>query len=47
MDRYLSVTVGKDLYGQSEGEGCLGMLQGCVEHEVCSGGMMEENTRCL
>ena len=26
---YFSVTLGKDLYSQSEGESCLGMLQGC------------------
>ena len=24
--------LGKDLYGQSEDAGCLGILQGCVEH---------------
>ena len=28
------VGVGKDLYGQSEGESCLGMLQGSVEHLI-------------
>ena len=36
--------MGTDLYGQSEGESCLGMLQGCVEHEACGGDTMEENT---
>ena len=44
VGRYFSVTLGKDLYGQSEGESCLGMLQGCVEHEVCGGDMTKENT---
>ena len=44
VGRYFSVTLGKDLYGQSEGESCLGMLQGCVEHEVCGGDITEENT---
>ena len=44
VGRYFSVTVGKDLYGQSEGGSCLGMLQGCVEHEVCGEDMKEENT---
>ena len=41
---YFSVTLGKDWYGQSEGGSCLGMLQGCVEHEVCGEDMTEENT---
>ena len=36
--------MGKDVYCQSEDESCLGMLQGCVEHEVCGGGTIEENT---
>ena len=27
VGRYFSVTLGKDLYGQSEDESCLGMLQ--------------------
>ena len=44
VGRYFSVTLGKDLYGQSEGGSCLGMLQGCVEHEVCGEDMTEENT---
>ena len=44
VGRYFSVTVGKDLYGQSEGGSCLGMLQGCVEHEVCGRGAMEKST---
>ena len=42
--RYFSVTLGKDLYGQSEGESCLGMLQGWVEHEICGEDMTEEST---
>ena len=41
---HFSVTLGKDLYGQSEGESCLGILRGCVEHEVCGGDMTEEHT---
>ena len=44
VGRYFSVTLGKDWYGQSEGGSCLGMLQGCVEHEVCGEDMTEENT---
>ena len=44
VGRYFSVTLGKDLYGQSEGESCLGMLQGGVEHEVCGGDITKENT---
>ena len=44
VGRYFSVALGKDLYGQSEGGSCLGMLQGCVEHEVCGEDMKEENT---
>ena len=44
VGRYFSVTLSKDLYGQSEGESCSGMLEGCVEHEVCGGYMTEENT---
>ena len=32
--------VGKDLYGQTKDGICLGMLQGCVEHEVCGEGMI-------
>ena len=44
VGRYFSVTLGKDCYGQSEGGGRLGMLQGCVEHEVCGGGMVEVRT---
>ena len=46
VGRYFSVTLGKDLYSQSEGESCLGMLQGCVEHpvQVCGGDIMKENT---
>ena len=44
VGRYFSVTLGKDEYGQSEGGSCLGMLQGCVEHEVCGGDMKKENT---
>ena len=43
-ERYFSVKLGKDLYSQSEGGSCVGMLQGCVEHEVCSEDMTEENT---
>ena len=46
VDRYFSVTLGTDLYGQSEDESCLGMLQGCacVEHGVRGGDKTEENT---
>ena len=44
VGRYFSVTLGKDLYGQSEGGSCLGMLQGCMGHEVCGRDMTEENT---
>ena len=44
VGRYFSVTLGKDWYGQSEGGSCLGMLQGCVQHEVCGEDMTEENT---
>ena len=32
--RYFSVTLGKDLYGQSEDGSCLGMLQGSAEHLI-------------
>ena len=39
VGRYFSVAVGKDLYSQSEDGSCPGMLQGCVEHEVCGGDM--------
>ena len=42
--RYFSAAVVKDMYGQSEDRTCLGMLQGCVEHEVCREDMMEEST---
>ena len=44
--RYFSVTLAKDLYGQSEGESCLGMLQGSVEHPIHVGGgdILKENT---
>ena len=42
---YQEYLVGKDVYGQSEDEGCLGMLQGCAGHAVCGGGTMEESTR--
>ena len=38
VGRYFSVTLGKDLYGQSEDESCLGMLQGGVEHLIHVGG---------
>ena len=38
-----SITVGKDVYGQSGDKSCLDMLQGCVEHEVCREGLMEES----
>ena len=34
VGRYFSVTLGKDLYGQSEDGSCLGMLQGSVEHLI-------------
>ena len=46
VGRCFSVTLGEDLYDQSEGESCLDMLQGCVEHliQVCGGGIMKENT---
>ena len=46
VGRYFSVAVGKDLYGQSEGGSCLGMLQGCVEHLIHVGGgdILKENT---
>ena len=48
VGRYFSITLGirKDLYGQSEGESCSGMLPGCVEHlvQVCGGDIMKENT---
>ena len=37
VGRYFSVTLGKDLYGQSEDESCLGMLQGCVVLDVAIG----------
>ena len=38
VGRYFSVTLGKDLYGQSEDGSCLGMLQGSVEHLIHVGG---------
>ena len=38
VGRYFSVTLGKDMYGQSEDESCLGMLQGGVEHPIHVGG---------
>ena len=42
--RWAAGRLGRDLYRQSEDESCLGMLQGCVEHEVCGRGTMEEST---
>ena len=41
---YIVATVGKDVYGQSDGGSCLGMVQGGVEHEGSGGSKLEKGT---